>query len=45
VLREKLVRVYSPGDPDNPTIYRPGEIAEAEPALFGWTIAVDQIFG
>jgi Uma2 family endonuclease len=42
VLREKLVRVYRASDPDNPTIYRKGEIAEAEPALPGWSLAVDE---
>jgi Uma2 family endonuclease len=41
VLREKLVRVYRASDPDNPTIYRTGEIAEAEPALPRWTMLVD----
>ena len=42
VLREKLVRVYRATDPDHPTIYRKGEIAEAEPALPGWSIPVDE---
>ncbi|MDT4896557.1 MAG: hypothetical protein QOH25_1634 [Acidobacteriota bacterium] len=42
VLREKLVRVYRSSDPDNPTVYRAGDIAEAEPALPGWTISVDE---
>src|SRR2546423_7336323 len=41
VLRERLVRVYRASDPDNPTIYRGGEIAEAEPALPLWTMPVD----
>ena len=41
VLREKLVRVYRSAEPDNPTIYRKGDIAEAEPALPGWKIPVD----
>jgi Uma2 family endonuclease len=44
VLREKLVRVYRADDPDKPTAYCAGEIAEAEPALPGWTMAVDEIF-
>ncbi len=42
VLREKVVRVYRASDPDNPTIYRKGNRAEAEPALPGWSIAVDE---
>src|SRR5258705_7321381 len=37
VLREKGVRVYRSNDP-NPTIYRADEVAEAEPALPGWTM-------
>jgi Uma2 family endonuclease len=44
VLREGIIRVYRAIDPDNPTIYRRGEIAEAEPALPGWTMPVDVIF-
>lgn len=44
VLREKLVRVYRANNPEDPTVYRAGEIAEAEPALPGWTMAVDEIF-
>ena len=44
VLRERLVRVYRTSDTDNPIIYRSGEIAEAEPALPGWSMAVDEIF-
>ncbi|HXM34678.1 MAG TPA: Uma2 family endonuclease [Pyrinomonadaceae bacterium] len=44
VLRDKFVRVYRAGDPNNPTIYNAGQIAEAEPALPGWTMAVDEIF-
>jgi Uma2 family endonuclease len=41
VLREQVVRVYRADDPDNPTVYRKGEMAEAEPALPGWKIPVD----
>ena len=44
VLREKLVRVYRSADPANPKIYAAGEVAEAEPALPGWKMAVAEIF-
>jgi Uma2 family endonuclease len=44
VLREQVVRVYRASDPDNPTIYRRGDIAEAEPALPGWSMPVDDLF-
>jgi Uma2 family endonuclease len=40
-LQEQLVRVYRAAEPDKPTIYHKGERAEAEPALPGWSIEVD----
>ena len=44
VLREELIRVYRAADPENPTIYRRGEVAEAEPAVPGWRFPVDELF-
>ena len=44
VLRAEVVRVYRASDPDNPTVYRRGEVAEAEPAVPGWTMPVDDMF-
>jgi Uma2 family endonuclease len=41
VLREKIVRVYRADAHGAPKIYRKGDVAEAEPALPGWTIPVD----
>ena len=41
VLRSQEVRVYRVSDPDNPTIFRRGDMADAEPALPGWSISVD----
>ena len=43
-LRENVVRVYRATHPDQPTIYHRGEIAEAEPAVPGWTMPVDNLF-
>ena len=43
VLREKFVRVYRSADPANSKVYAAGDVAEAEPALPGWTMAVDEI--
>jgi len=40
VLRERVVRVYRAEAPDRPTIYRSGDVAEAEPALPGWAMPV-----
>jgi Uma2 family endonuclease len=44
VLNAKVVNVYRATDPLTPTVYRPGEMAEAEPALPGWTMAVHDLF-
>lgn len=42
VLRDRVVRVYRKNEKE-PTIYREGEIAEAEPAVPGWTMDVHEI--
>lgn len=44
VLREGCVRVYRGPDPDRAVTYVRGEIAEAEPALPGWTLPVEDLF-
>jgi Uma2 family endonuclease len=44
VLRSEIVSVYRASDPDNPTVYRRGELAEAGPAVPGWTMPVDDLF-
>lgn len=44
VLKEEVVRVYRASDSENPTVYRRGEVAEAEPAVPGWGMAVDDLF-
>jgi Uma2 family endonuclease len=44
LLGEDIVRVYRASVPDNPTVYRRGEVAEAEPAVPGWSIPVDELF-
>jgi Uma2 family endonuclease len=44
LLSDDVVRVYRAIDPKEATIYRRGEIAEAEPAVPDWTMAVDDLF-
>jgi Uma2 family endonuclease len=44
VLEDELVRVYRKSDPENPSIYRRGETAEAEPAVKEWSMPVDDLF-
>lgn len=39
-----VVRVYRASDPEQAKVYRRGETAEAEPAVPGWTMAVDDLF-
>ena len=41
---EDVVRVYRCTAPTDPTVYQRGQLAEAEPALPGWTLAVDDLF-
>lgn len=43
-LSDTPVRSYRAADPDHPIIYRRGEIADAEPAVPGWTMPVDDLF-
>jgi Uma2 family endonuclease len=40
LLHEERVRVYRASSPDVPTVYRPDDTAEAEPAFAGWTFNV-----
>ena len=41
---EDVVKSHKASDPENPVIFRCGEIADAEPAVPGWTMAVDELF-
>jgi Uma2 family endonuclease len=43
LLSEDVVRVYRASEPLKARIYRSGEIAEAEPAIPGWTMPVDDL--
>ncbi len=44
LLAEDVVRVYRAEAPDTPTPYRRGEVADAEPAVPGWSMPVDDLF-
>ena len=44
VLRLEVVRVYRATNSSNPTVYRRGQLAEAEPAVPGWRMPVDDLF-
>ena len=44
LLGVNVVKVYRSSNPDKPALYGRGEAAEAEPAVPGWTMAVDSLF-
>ena len=44
LLSNDVVRVYRASDPQHATIYRRGQVAEAEPAVPGWTMPVEDLF-
>jgi len=44
LLGNVIVRVYRASDPDHPTLYRRGDVADAEPAVPGWRMPVDDLF-
>ncbi len=41
----ETITVYRHDDPTAATVYARGGVAEAEPAVAGWRLAVDRIFG
>jgi Uma2 family endonuclease len=40
----EVVRKYTAADPITPIVFRRGEIADAEPALPGWKMPIDDLF-
>jgi Uma2 family endonuclease len=44
VLKDHVVRVYDASDPDHPRVFGRGEVADAEPALPGWAMPVDDLY-
>jgi Uma2 family endonuclease len=44
LLGQDVVKVYRSAAPDQPTVYRRGDRAEAEPAVPGWSMPVDKLF-
>lgn len=44
LLGEVVIAKYSAPDLATPQIFKRGEVADAEPAVPGWTIPVDALF-
>ena len=40
LLADAVVRIYRADTPDQPTAYRRGDMADAEPAVPGWRMLV-----
>lgn len=45
LLSDNVIKSYKASAPDTPVIFRRGDIADAEPAVPGWRMAVDDLFG
>jgi Uma2 family endonuclease len=44
LLSPDVIKAYYHNDPDNPKIFRRGDMADAEPVLPGWRMSVDDLF-
>jgi Uma2 family endonuclease len=44
LVGDEIVRVYRADSPFVPIVHRRGAQAEAEPAVPGWRLAVDELF-
>ena len=44
LMSDNVVRVHRSSDTKTTTIYHPGETAEAEPAVPGWTMSANDLF-
>ncbi len=45
LLSDEVVRVFRDGEAEHPAvIFRRGDTADAEPAVPGWTVPVDDLF-
>lgn len=44
LLSDDVIRAFHSTDPRHPTIFHRGEIADAEPAVPGWRMPVDDLF-
>jgi len=45
LLRPDVIKSYRASDPDTPSNFRRGDMADAEPAVPGWRMAVEELFG
>lgn len=43
ITADDVVKSYRASDPDTPVIFRRGDLADAEPAVKGWRVLVDEL--
>ena len=44
LLSQDVIKSYKASDPEHPVVFRRGDIADAEPAVPGWRMAVHDLF-
>lgn len=44
LMSREVVRVYRVSAPEKPALYGRGQRADAEPAVEGWSMSVDNLF-
>ena len=44
LLSADVIKSYKASDPEQPVIFRRGDMADAEPAVPGWQMAVNNLF-
>jgi Uma2 family endonuclease len=44
LLNEDVIKSHCAADPEHPRIFRRGDTADAEPAVPGWRMSVDELF-
>ena len=44
LLSPDVIKSYDVNNPDNPKIFRRGDVADAEPVVPGWKISVNELF-
>ena len=44
LLSEDVIKSYKASDPEHPVLFRGGDIVDAEPAVPGWRMAVNDLF-
>jgi hypothetical protein len=43
LFSNEVIKSYRASDPDHPIVFRRGDVADAEPAVPGWTLPVDDL--